>query len=195
MKGELAFISDIHGMYEDLRNKLELAKTTSNIAQYIFMGDYINRGPDSKLVLDYLISFSSSHNCTFLRGNHEEYLIQALSRRSNFGKFLVNGGIATVNSYVARLNPAEDIYPIFLESIPTKHISFLKQTLPYYENDQLIATHDPQSLPENTSLFKISAHRRVKEPVLTDDFASIDTGAGFKNGSITILLWPSRRII
>ena len=62
-------IGDIHGQYHELLDLIKL--TIPNATEYVFLGDYIDRGKYSKEVVDYLIDLSKIIKCTFLMGNHE----------------------------------------------------------------------------------------------------------------------------
>ena len=71
-------ITDIHGCLFSLRELLEKVIPLHQENIYYFLGDYINKGPDSKGALDYLIHFASFYKCRFLRGNHEQMLLNHL---------------------------------------------------------------------------------------------------------------------
>ena len=97
-------IGDIHGRYDLLYEAFELIKSLcDNIpTNVIFLGDYIDRGPNSKLVIEKLMrefdNMPFGQNHVSLMGNHEQMAIYA----HDFGAFdpwLVNGGDATLQSY------------------------------------------------------------------------------------------------
>ena len=74
----LLAIGDIHGYLDKLRRLLDLVQPTAN-DKVIFLGDYVDRGPDSRGVLDELIRFGERFPQTiFLRGNHEQMFMDAL---------------------------------------------------------------------------------------------------------------------
>ena len=60
-------ISDIHGQLRMLLDVIN-AIDCSAIDEFIFLGDYVDRGPESSGVINYLINFSKDHNCVFLKG-------------------------------------------------------------------------------------------------------------------------------
>ena len=71
-------IGDIHGCSNTLKGLLEEKIRIRAEDQIIFVGDYIDRGPDSKGVLDYVIGLREKvSNLVFIRGNHEEMLIES----------------------------------------------------------------------------------------------------------------------
>lgn len=66
-------IGDIHGCPRSLEALLDKL-SEYNDRQFIFIGDYIDRGPDSRGVIDLLLDFRKEQDCIFLRGNHEQML-------------------------------------------------------------------------------------------------------------------------
>ena len=95
-------IGDIHGereMLEELLDRLPLEPDD----RLVFIGDYIDRGPDSKGVVDRLVEVARVRACTFLLGNHESMFLDFIGWRGEayFGgdAFLVNGGDRTLASY------------------------------------------------------------------------------------------------
>lgn len=68
-------ITDIHGCTKSLRQLLEVVLPTNKHNIYYFLGDYVNKGPDSKGTLDYLMQFAQHHQCRFIRGNHDQLLL------------------------------------------------------------------------------------------------------------------------
>jgi serine/threonine protein phosphatase 1 len=95
-------VGDIHGereMLEELLAKLPLQDGD----RVVFVGDYVDRGPDSKGVVDVLLEFARSWPCVFLMGNHESMFLDFIGWRSAFyfagDAFLMNGGDRTLASY------------------------------------------------------------------------------------------------
>ena len=70
-------LTDIHGCIKTLRKMLEEVLPIHTDTVYYFLGDYINKGPESKATLDYLINFAKNNDCVFLRGNHEQLVLDA----------------------------------------------------------------------------------------------------------------------
>lgn len=71
-------ISDIHGMYDALKNLIWQLEDIGDVSELIFLGDYIDYGPSSKEVLDFLIELQ--YPKTFLAGNHEDLLLQYIHK-------------------------------------------------------------------------------------------------------------------
>lgn len=81
-------IPDTHGFVKTLRALLEQIRPTKEDELY-FLGDYIDRGPDSKGLIDYLIHLKKTgYKARFLKGNHEDYMVQAWDDEQNLKSFL-----------------------------------------------------------------------------------------------------------
>jgi serine/threonine protein phosphatase 1 len=95
-------IGDIHG-HREMLDELLASLPLEAGDRFVFVGDYVDRGPDSKGVVDRLIALSERHPCTFLCGNHESMFLDFLGwRRSDYfagDAFLANGGDRTLLSY------------------------------------------------------------------------------------------------
>jgi serine/threonine protein phosphatase 1 len=148
-------IGDIHGCSDELRRVLDsLALTQGDTL--VFLGDYIDRGPDSSGVVSYLLAFQKSSPeiaFVFLRGNHEDMLLSFLGLGGEHGDmFLVNGGRTTLESYgLATQQPSRQEA---LSAIPAEHLAFYKQLVSYHVMDCFLCVHagiNPQkSLAEQT---------------------------------------------
>ena len=95
-------IGDIHGCVDELRRLVDgLPLVNGDVV--VFLGDYIDRGPDSRGVVSYLLSLQRNHEevkFEFLKGNHEDMLLSYLGVAGQHGDmFLMNGGKATLASY------------------------------------------------------------------------------------------------
>ena len=95
-------IGDIHGCVDELRRLIGALPLRLGDS-LIFLGDYIDRGPDSAGVVAHLIALQSELrevSFVFLRGNHEDMLLSYLGLAGQHGDmFLINGGKATLASY------------------------------------------------------------------------------------------------
>ncbi|MCB1212578.1 MAG: serine/threonine protein phosphatase, partial [Verrucomicrobiales bacterium] len=93
---------DIHGELEKLDELLE-AVPLARGDRLVFLGDYIDRGPDSAGVIERLIELRERYECTFLLGNHESMFLDFLGWTDDayFGgdAFLLNGGDRTLAGY------------------------------------------------------------------------------------------------
>lgn len=113
-------IGDIHGCAATLRSLVEERLQPSPPDRIYLLGDLIDRGPDSKGVLDFIFELRKKGLCVeSIRGNHEEMLLQSGDDLRCFGLWALNGGLATLSSF--RVKDPDDIpplYRIFLESQP-----------------------------------------------------------------------------
>ena len=148
----LIAVGDIHGQHRMLLALMaEIVPTEDD--QFVFLGDYIDRGADSPALLDWLISFKQRYPQTVcLRGNHEQMLLDAVAAakkkkadRNNFlddflairsqglpvaiNSYLANGGMVTLAAYK---QPVNDFDPCaVLCEIPQQHIDFIYE-MPYF---------------------------------------------------------------
>ncbi|AXJ01419.1 serine/threonine protein phosphatase 1 [Cyclonatronum proteinivorum] len=124
-------IGDIHGCPKSLAALLGKLSAYSG-ATYVFLGDYIDRGPDSKGVIDLLMAFQTKEKCVFLRGNHEEMMLQA-AIDGDSKMWTVNGGDRTLKSFGFRRWPED-----FLAS---HYYPFINETLMYYDTEAFMFVH------------------------------------------------------
>jgi serine/threonine protein phosphatase 1 len=120
-------LGDVHGGLKAIHQVLERA----NVSQkdiLIFLGDFVDGWSESPAVLDFLIELQKKQPCVFIRGNHDELLLDwLLGNNENIDEKLwfQHGGEATVKSY-------QNISSVTKE----KHIDFLKSLQDYYLDDE-----------------------------------------------------------
>ncbi len=124
-------IGDIHGCSAALCALLDVIRPRSEDV-IITLGDYINRGPDSRGVLDRLIDLSKSSRLVPILGNHDQTLLEVRSGQRMKFWFLEIGGTATLDSYGSGRD---------LDLIPEAHYDFLRNCLDFYETDTHIFVH------------------------------------------------------
>lgn len=122
-------IGDIHGCGKALRALIEAIDPAKN-DELIFLGDYVDRGPDSRDVIDQIIALEDVCNVVALRGNHEIMLMSVALRGVDDEVWLRSGGQATVTSYGGSL-----------EKIPANHLAFFQDLRAYYETTNEIFVH------------------------------------------------------
>ncbi len=214
-------VGDIHGRFDllealhreidaDARNDRGLRKVV------VYLGDYVDRGPDSRNVIDYLIEeplpgFESIH----LMGNHEAFLLQFLDDSTVLPSWAMNGGDATLASYgvspheaPSGANRAEWLRTRFREVMPRAHHNFLcALKLSHVEGDYLfvhagvrpgipIEQQDPLDLlwirepflrsTEDFGKLVVHGHTPVRRPERRANRIDIDTGAVY-GGQLTAL--------
>lgn len=151
MSVSLAIVGDVHGVSTRLARTLDDPRLESR--HVIFVGDLVDRGPDSRGVLEIVAQFKATHSAgvTVLLGNHDHALIQFLqSGISN--TFIRNGGIKTVASYFS--SPPMGVLAKFRSEFPATHRAVLDTASTFYEDANLLVSHmgfDPKQ-PENRSL-------------------------------------------
>ena len=94
-------IGDIHGCALALESVLNAIQPGVD-DRLIFLGDYVDRGPDSKGVIDTVLDLSELYRVISLKGNHEWLLEEYLAKPGNpvaSSNFILNGGSATLASY------------------------------------------------------------------------------------------------
>jgi len=115
-------IGDIHGCYDKLVALLTRCRAFGEGREYrfIFIGDYIDRGPDSRAVIECLINLQTTADPApiFLRGNHEQMLLDGLQDSTAELHWILNGGDATLASYGVS-SAAE---------LPPAHLTFFQST-------------------------------------------------------------------
>ncbi len=95
-------IGDIHGCYDRLKTLMGKIPIDGLRDTLVFIGDYIDRGPNSVEVVDYLIQLKNRVPETiFLKGNHEDMLDKFLNGADRFN-YLLNGGQQTLDSYLTK---------------------------------------------------------------------------------------------
>lgn len=123
-------ISDIHGFnekFEQLLEKIQFEKSD----KLFLLGDYIDRGPNSKLVIDRIIELKNNgFDVWCLRGNHEQMLLDA-SIGKNVNRWLNSGGIETLKSF--GINQ--------LCQLETKYLDFINSLSHFFEYENYIFVH------------------------------------------------------
>jgi len=117
-------IGDIHGGLRALHQLFERANVRQK-DKLIFLGDFVDGWSESPKVLDFLIALNTKNNCVFIRGNHDELLLEWLESSKDNLQWYQHGGEATVLAYAN-----EDF------ETKQKHILFLKNLQNYYLDEQ-----------------------------------------------------------
>lgn len=117
-------IGDIHGGLKALKQVLERANVTQNDT-LIFLGDYVDGWSESPQVIDFLMDLDKTNDCIFIKGNHDDLLMNYLKTNTYNEEWFLHGGKSTVEAY----EKVED-------SLKLKHIDFLNNLKPYYLDEQ-----------------------------------------------------------
>jgi serine/threonine protein phosphatase 1 len=127
--GRTIAIGDIHGCAKALDGLLEAINLTLD-DHLVFLGDYVDRGPDSRGVLERLLSLKEECQLTLLRGNHEILFQSCLQEALDIPSWIEAGGRPTLSSYGGTL-----------AGVPESHIALIEQCVPYLETDRCIFVH------------------------------------------------------
>ncbi len=225
-------IGDIHGEAALLRQILEQVgqdigrQPDSPSVMVIFLGDYIDRGPDSRGVLDLLLSNPlPGAGLHFLRGNHEQAMLDFLLDPVAAAEWLRFGGVETLTSYGVRAAPGisepgrlRQLADDLAGALPPAHLSFLRATrlmmavgdyafvhagiqpgIPLNQqrpDDLLWIREGFVDRPFQASHVIVHGHTVTDEPVLTPYRIGLDTGA-YATGILTaaVLRGTQRRVL
>jgi serine/threonine protein phosphatase 1 len=133
-------IGDIHGCYKTLRKLIESHIKPEKNDHIFFVGDYIDRGPRSREVLDYIIDLKWKGFSVFpVKGNHEELFVKAFSHDDFLQAWFHNGARETLQSFdvpEGKLNNCEG-----LEFIPERYFKFISELPYFYDLGDYIIVH------------------------------------------------------
>jgi serine/threonine protein phosphatase 1 len=128
-------IGDIHGCSKALVALADTVKFRPD-DRIVTLGDYVDRGPNSAAVLDWLIARSKTNELIPLRGNHEIMMLRARNDESQIKEWLANGGDKTLASY----SPFDDEGK--LADVPDEHWEFIEnQCRDWYETESHFFVH------------------------------------------------------
>jgi serine/threonine protein phosphatase 1 len=220
--GEVVYaIGDIHGRLDLLHELLTLIEQDSAAVgkarkTLIFVGDYVDRGPDSRGVVELLSArLPDEFDAHFLKGNHEQFLLDFLDDPTWLDAWLRNGGEPTLLSYGVDVGGLERRRAeprawreAFQEAIPERHLHFLRNLELQYQigdyvfvhagvrpgvpldeqrpTDLLWIRHEFLRSQEPFGKIVVHGHTPKREPVMRSNRIGIDTGAVF-TGCLTAL--------
>ena len=124
-------MGDIHGCSIALESMINLIDPQPDDV-IIPLGDYVDRGVDSKGVLDQLIKLGERCQLVPIFGNHDQMMLQAKDGRSEFQFWLDRGGDAALDSYGSTSQ---------LDLVPSAHFRFLETCRSYFETDTHVFLH------------------------------------------------------
>lgn len=216
-------IGDIHGRADLLREIHRLIREDFSRAPVerpvaVYLGDYIDRGAESRQVVDILLDdplagFERIH----LRGNHEDFMLRFIDDVGIGPNWLLNGGFATIHSYLGIRGDVDDIAGIqakLRQALPPRHLEFFRTlSLFYAEGDYFfahagirpnvsLAKQDPQDLmwireeflssTSNHPKMIVHGHSINFTPEVRRNRIGIDTGA-YTTGTLTCLMLQGAR--
>ena len=219
-------IGDVHGCAATLDALLaRLAEDAGGALKpsdtLVFVGDYVDRGPDSPAVLDQMLALERDSDaglgprCVFLRGNHDQMMLDYVDGTGDSELWWTNGGQTTMAAYRRR----GDL------RLPPDHVAFLRRTAVVAEvggfafvhagldtrrsvaanladPDPHIALWTRQHLGADLGAWEmpvVCGHTPVREPLNQPRLIDVDTGAVFVDrpglGRLTAVSLPDRRFI
>jgi serine/threonine protein phosphatase 1 len=154
-------IGDIHGYLSALDNLLnKIASSLTESDTVVFLGDYIDGGPDSRGCVDRVLRFRSETEALVvtLMGNHEEWFLRSIDNHTKHSWILTMEGFSTVASYSEEvadlirtelkrkatelvLEPTPLSYDRFLEVIPDSHMAFYRELAAYHRTGKYVLVH------------------------------------------------------
>jgi serine/threonine protein phosphatase 1 len=212
MTGRILAIGDIHGcngLLKQLLGRLTIDPLSDIL---VFIGDYIDRGPDVKGVIDTLLALKETYPKTiYLKGNHESMFLNYYTEGWDEELFLVNGGRETLDSYGIFLDGSGKA-----KGLPENHLRFLASLSLSHETDEYVFVHAglrpgiaiPDQMPEDMLWIRhefidsnwdfgktvVFGHTPFTRPLIEKKKIGIDTGAVY-GGCLTCIELPSQRII
>ena len=119
MKKRLFAIGDIHGCFKSFREFVERKIKIKKSDKLILLGDYIDRGNQSREVVDYIINLQKKeYDIISLIGNHESMMLDALDNDELLSEWIQNGGSTTLESFgIKSLKQLDQLYIDFLKGL------------------------------------------------------------------------------
>lgn len=200
-------IGDIHGCLQSLEKLLDILPVNWGEDLVIFLGDYIDRGPNPRGVIEKILELKKLYQDKIitLKGNHE-WMFERFLKGIDTDIFLYNGGGTTLKGYYNDKG--------YLE-IPGEHLKFLKELWLYYETEDYIFVHaglrpgkDLKDQDEEDILWiresfyfseykfpktVVFGHTPFPVPLILDDRIGIDTGCVY-GGALTAIELPDKKI-
>jgi serine/threonine protein phosphatase 1 len=199
MSRKIFAVGDIHGCYDKLTAMMKILPwSRENGDLLLFIGDYIDRGPRSRDVVEFLVQLrKKGGEFVFLKGNHEKMLLDYYIQQKDQMLYVANGGAETIASYVEGGIGRKAFV------LPEEHLDFFLSLGLYYQTDDYIFVH--AGLRDNVKIAEqseedllwireefiysaydwnkrvIFGHTALETPFVTPSKIGIDTGAVYGN--------------
>ncbi len=219
-------IGDVHGRADLLGrvfSRIDASLRADPVKQplQVLLGDYIDRGPNSREVIDALIARARQHAMIFIKGNHESYVMEFLADPSVLSEWKQVGGVHTLLSYGVKPSMRDDpkgrqvLAAAFRQALPESHQRFLQSLALSFTCGDFFFTHagvrpgTPLSEQRQQDLLWIRedfllheedfgkiivhGHTPAKTPDVRPNRINIDTGA-YATGLLTCLVLQGDQI-
>ncbi|MEM7223396.1 MAG: metallophosphoesterase family protein [Pseudomonadota bacterium] len=210
-------VGDIHGCLAQLERLHEMiradaAQSSAERLVAVYVGDYIDRGPDCRGVVEHLLSAPlPGFETVYLRGNHEDFLLEFLEDPRRMSGWMMNGAASTLSSYGVSLSAsaASEVRSELRFNMPESHVAFYQSLVLWHlEGDYLfvhagilpgvpIEEQEPKDLMwirerfldsnQDHGKIVVHGHTPIEEPELRFNRIGIDTGAVY-GGQLTALV-------
>ncbi len=127
-------LGDIHGCLKSLETLAQWVPFKAG-DRLVLLGDYLDRGPDSRGVIDWVLAASRVGEVIALRGNHEAMMLEARTNLAARAMWIENGGVEALASYGTSI--AND----WISKVPPAHWAFLESTGFHFETERFIFVH------------------------------------------------------
>jgi len=132
MNNRVFAIGDIHGCFNSFKKLIEQKIQLTKSDKLVLLGDYIDRGSQSKEVIDYIIELiEKDFDIVPLRGNHEQMLLDAFFDDGHIPIWIFNGGNETLKSF--GINS--------LKKLETKYLDFFGSLQFFFEFEAYLLVH------------------------------------------------------
>jgi len=206
-------IGDVHGCLDPLKRTLaaidrDVAETRPSHAAEIFLGDYVDRGPDSAGVLELLSHRGATRPAIFIKGNHDAMMVEFAQGERTLAEWLPYGGAETLRSYGATREMIASDAQELPALITPRHVDFLSRCEYSFEVEGYLFAHagvrpgvalhnqSPQDLMWIRDEFLnhrgdfgavvVHGHTPVEAPEFRGNRIGIDTGC-YMTGRLTCL--------
>ncbi len=209
-------IGDIHGCSKTFKKLIIEKIAIKNTDKIYCIGDYVDRGPDSKGVIDFILQLRrKGYHIHTMRGNHEQLLLDSLQDKKSFLHWTKNGGDKSLESFkIDSIKKLKSVYLNFLKRtkfyIQTKDFLLVHAGLNFSADNPLADKYSMlwiRNFSVDTSYLKgrilIHGHTpKTTEYIISQKFESpinLDGGCVFKNiegyGSLFALNFNEKKLI
>lgn len=186
-------IGDIHGCLEPLLRlvgRIELSRPEGGTI--VFLGDYVDRGPDSRGVIEFIMAGPQKKGWKWIaiKGNHEDMMVSCVRGENPLEWWIGNGGAETIASYNGGV---KNDHLVWADKLPLKHTdehriyvhAGMDETTSYDEQteDEMLWSRKPRHYSgEYWGKHLVHGHTPVQEPETYGNRTNVDSACVFGNG-------------